>query len=206
MKPYSSIDSPNNPCPLGSSCLGILGRNRGPYCLYARNHAFRKNRSAPDTRFAHGDCRAQRIACSGAPWHAPAGGFDSPQTLARLSGDPILVRSGSGVQPTDAALRMLQPSAEILQAAEHLFTEARAFDPRSAVRTFRIAASDYLDPQFLPKLVAYLKKHAPLCTVEIMALSHDVDYSGELASGDVDVVIGNWPQPRGVAHGAAVCR
>ena len=82
-----------------------------------------------------------------------------------------------------------------MQAAENLFTEARAFDPRSAARTFRIAASDYLDPQFLPKLVAYLKKHAPLCTVEIMALSHDVDYSGQLAHGDVDVVIGNWPQP-----------
>ena len=115
--------------------------------------------------------------------------------LRDLSGDPILVRSGSGMQPTDAALRMLEPSAAILQAAENLFTEARAFDPRSAARTFRIAASDYLDPQFLPKLVAYLKKHAPLCTVEIMALSHDVDYSGQLAHGDVDVVIGNWPQP-----------
>ena len=37
--------------------------------------------------------------------------------LRDLSGDPILVRSGSGMQPTDAALRMLQPSAEILQAA-----------------------------------------------------------------------------------------
>lgn len=115
--------------------------------------------------------------------------------LRDLSGDPILVRSGSGMQPTDAAMRMLEPSASILQAAENLFTEARAFDPRVATRTFRIAASDYLDPLFLPKLVAYLKKSAPLCTVEIMALSHDVDYSGQLAHGDVDVVIGNWPQP-----------
>ena len=115
--------------------------------------------------------------------------------LRELSGDPILVRSGSGMQPTDAALRMLEPSADILRAAENLFTEARAFDPRSAERTFRIAASDYLDPLFLPKLVAYLKKHAPLCAVEIMALSHDVDYSVQLAQGEVDVVIGNWPQP-----------
>jgi DNA-binding transcriptional LysR family regulator len=115
--------------------------------------------------------------------------------LRDLSGDPILVRSGSGMQPTDAAMRMLEPSASILQAAENLFTEARAFDPRVATRTFRIAASDYLDPLFLPKLVAYLKKSAPLCTVEIMALSHDVDYSGQLAHGDVDVVIGNWPEP-----------
>lgn len=115
--------------------------------------------------------------------------------LRDLSGDPILVRSGSGLQPTDAALRMLEPAAAILQAAENLFTEARAFDPRVAARTFRIAASDYLDPQFLPKLVAHLKKQAPLCTVEIMALNHDVDYSGQLAQGEVDVVIGNWPQP-----------
>ncbi|MBD7961162.1 MULTISPECIES: LysR family transcriptional regulator [Comamonas] len=115
--------------------------------------------------------------------------------LRDLSGDPILVRSGSGMQPTDAALSMLEPAAAILQAAENLFTEARAFDPRVATRTFRIAASDYLDPLFLPQLVAHLKKQAPLCTVEIMALNHDVDYSGQLAQGDVDIVIGNWPQP-----------
>lgn len=115
--------------------------------------------------------------------------------LRDLSGDPILVRSGSGMQPTDAALSMLEPAAAILQAAENLFIEARAFDPRVATRTFRIAASDYLDPLFLPQLVAHLKKQAPLCTVEIMALNHDVDYSGQLAQGDVDIVIGNWPQP-----------
>ena len=115
--------------------------------------------------------------------------------LRDLSGDPILVRSGGGMQPTDAALRMLEPAAAILQSAEHLFTDARAFDPRSSARTFRIAASDYLDPQFLPKLVALLKKQAPLCAVELQALSQGVDYSGQLAQGEVDVVIGNWPQP-----------
>ena len=115
--------------------------------------------------------------------------------LRDLSGDPILVRSGNGMQPTDTALRMLEPSAEILRAAESLFTQARAFDPRMTTRTFRIAASDYLDPLFLPQLVAYLRTHAPFCSVELMALSHDVDYSGQLAHGDVDVVIGNWPQP-----------
>ena len=115
--------------------------------------------------------------------------------LRDLSGDPILVRSGGGMQPTDAALRMLEPAAAILQSAEHLFTDARAFDPRSSARTFRIAASDYLDPQFLPKLVAHLKTQAPLCAVELQALSQGVDYSGQLAQGEVDVVIGNWPQP-----------
>lgn len=115
--------------------------------------------------------------------------------LRELAGDPILVRSGSGMQPTDAALRMLEPTAAILQAAENLFMEARAFDPRSSSRTFRIAASDYLDPQFLPKVVAALKKQAPLCSIEILALNHDVDYGDQLAQGLVDIVIGNWSQP-----------
>lgn len=115
--------------------------------------------------------------------------------LRELAGDPILVRSGSGMQPTDAALRMLAPTAAILQAAESLFTDARAFDPRSSTRSFRIAASDYLDPLFLPSVVAHLKREAPLCSVEIMALSHDSNYAEQLAHGQVDVVIGNWPQP-----------
>ena len=115
--------------------------------------------------------------------------------LRELAGDPILVRSGSGMQPTDVALRMLAPTAAILQAAESLFTDARAFDPRSSQRHFRIAASDYLDPLFLPAVVAHLKKEAPLCAVEIMALGSDTDYVEQLAHGHVDIVIGNWPQP-----------
>lgn len=115
--------------------------------------------------------------------------------LRDLAGDPLLVRSGPGMQPTDAALHMLEPAAAILRAAEGLFSQSRSFDPADASRTFRIAASDYLDPLFLPKLVAHLKSRAPGCPVEIMALSHDVHYQAQLAQGDVDVVIGNWPAP-----------
>ncbi|HSV52571.1 MAG TPA: LysR family transcriptional regulator [Burkholderiaceae bacterium] len=112
--------------------------------------------------------------------------------LRDLSGDPLLVRSGSGMVPTDAALRMIEPSASILRAAEVLFTGARGFEPKSATNTFRVAASDYLDPLFLPQLVAQIKTQAPLCHIEIHPLSADSDYHEHLAQGDVDVVIGNW--------------
>jgi hypothetical protein len=43
-----------------------------------------------------------------------------------------------------------------------LFTDARGFDPATADVTFRLAASDYLDPLFLPQLVAQIKAQAPL--------------------------------------------
>jgi DNA-binding transcriptional LysR family regulator len=112
--------------------------------------------------------------------------------LRDLSGDPLLVRSGSGMVPTDAALRMVEPSASILRAAEVMFTDARGFEPKSATNTFRVAASDYLDPLFLPQLVAQIKSHAPMCHIEIHPLSADSDYHEHLAQGDVDVVIGNW--------------
>jgi DNA-binding transcriptional LysR family regulator len=112
--------------------------------------------------------------------------------LRDLAGDPLLVRSGSGMVPTDAALRMIEPSASILRAAEVMFADARGFEPRSAVNTFRIAASDYLDPLFLPQLVAQIKTEAPFCQIEVHPLTADSDYRAHLAQGRVDVVIGNW--------------
>ena len=79
--------------------------------------------------------------------------------LRDFAGDPLLVRSGPGMVPTDAGLRMIEPSASILRAAEMLFDDVRGFEAPTARNTFRIAASDYLDPEFLPRLVAAIKAH-----------------------------------------------
>lgn len=115
--------------------------------------------------------------------------------LRELSGDPLLVRSGSGMVPTDAGLRMIEPAAAILRSAEVLFSDARGFQPQTAVTTFRIAASDYLDPLFLPMIVAQVKNQAPMCRIEIHPLSSDSDYQAHLSLGHVDLVIGNWLKP-----------
>jgi len=115
--------------------------------------------------------------------------------LRDLAGDPLLVRSGAGMVPTDAGLRMIDPAASILRSAEVLFSNARGFDPQTATSTFRIAASDYLDPLFLPMLVARVKSQAPLCTIEIHPLSPDSNYHADLSLGHVDLVIGNWLKP-----------
>lgn len=120
--------------------------------------------------------------------------------LRELAGDPLLVRTGATMVPTDAALRMIEPSASILRAAEVLFTDARGFDPQTATNTFRIAASDYLDPRFLPGLVADLKAKAPGTRVEIHPLSAQASYHANLAQGDIDIVIGNWLQPPDDLH------
>ncbi len=120
--------------------------------------------------------------------------------LRELAGDPLLVRSGAGMAPTDAGLRMIEPSASILRAAEVLFSDARGFEPATATHTFSLAASDYLDPLFLPQLVARIKSQAPLCGIDIHALSGESDYRARLARGEVDLVVGNWPSPPDDLH------
>jgi DNA-binding transcriptional LysR family regulator len=111
----------------------------------------------------------------------------SLKRLRELAGDPLLVRSGAGMVPTDAGLRMIDPSASILRAAEMLFSDARG-------------SADYLDPQFLPLLVAQVKAHAPLSQIEIHPLSAASDYHAQLAQGEVDVVVGNWLKPPEELH------
>ncbi|MGJ7484080.1 LysR family transcriptional regulator [Variovorax sp. LT2P21] len=120
--------------------------------------------------------------------------------LRELSGDPLLVRSGSGMVPTDAALRMIEPTASILRSAEVLFSDARGFDPQTATNTFRIAASDYLDPLFLPMFVTQVKAQAPGCRIEIHPLSPDSNYQAHLSLGHIDLVIGNWLKPPEELH------
>lgn len=119
----------------------------------------------------------------------------SLKRLRELAGDPLLVRSGATMVPTVAALRMIEPAANILRSAEVMFSDARSFDPATASHSFSIAASDYLDPMFLPQLVTQIKAQAPHCAIEIHPLSATADYRNDLAQGGVDVVIGNWPRP-----------
>jgi DNA-binding transcriptional LysR family regulator len=123
--------------------------------------------------------------------------------LRDLIGDPLLVRSGTGMVPTALALQLLAPAETLLRSAEMLFSgksAARDFVPAETELEFRIAASDYLDPLFLPALVARLKQDAPGARVTIHALSAHYDYRAGLARGELDLAIGNWLEPPGELH------
>ena len=123
--------------------------------------------------------------------------------LRELTGDPLLVRAGNAMSPTETALRLVGPAANLLHEAERLFSpraRSSAFDPAHSSAMFRVAASDYLDPLFLPRLVAHLKRVAPGIRLELLPLSAAYDYRRHLASGEVDLVIGNWLEPPGELH------
>jgi len=123
--------------------------------------------------------------------------------LRALTGDPLLVRAGNQMAATEAAVQLVEPAARILQDAERLFgarSRQRGFEPQTSTATFRIAASDYLDPLFLPELVAHLKRVAPQVRLEVRPLTSAFDYRRSLAAGEVDLVIGNWLTPPEELH------
>lgn len=136
-------------------------------------------------------------------------GLTQPQVSVRLrrlrllTGDPLLVRAGKGLVPTEAASRWAGSAARILDEADRMFSprlRRDGFDPAKDAASFRIAASDYMDPFFLPELVARLKRAAPAVTVDLLALSDGFDYRQALAAGKVDLVIGNWARPPQELH------
>jgi DNA-binding transcriptional LysR family regulator len=122
--------------------------------------------------------------------------------LRELTGDAILVRAGRAMVPTDTARALLAPASDMLSAAERLFAghAGSRFEAASTERVFRVAASDYLDPQFLPLLVADIKRAAPLAGIEILPLTADADYRQRLAAGEIDLVVGNWLAPPADLH------
>ena len=123
--------------------------------------------------------------------------------LRGLIGDPLLVRAGNGMAPTAVALGLLPAAAQVLQGAQALFgghAAAQGFVPALAAQHFRIAASDYLDPLFLPELVARVRSQAPGVTLDLLSLTCDYDYRGHLARGEVDLVVGNWLAPPAELH------
>jgi DNA-binding transcriptional LysR family regulator len=123
--------------------------------------------------------------------------------LRELTGDPLLVRAGNTMTPTAAALNMVGAAAALLQEADRLFSPRirhQGFDPATSRAVFRIAASDYLDPLFLPELVTRLREVAPLAQIELLPLSGEFDYRRGLAEGEVDLVIANWLKPPQELH------
>ncbi len=119
----------------------------------------------------------------------------SLRKLRELTGDPLLVRGARGMVPTQHGESLLKPAKRILDETERLFAQKTAFAPQHESRTFHIAAPDYLDSQFLPNIVAGVRRESPGSRVVIHGLGPEIDYLKLLSDGELDLVIANWDEP-----------
>jgi DNA-binding transcriptional LysR family regulator len=119
----------------------------------------------------------------------------SLRKLRELTGDPLLVRGARGMVPTQHGESLLKPAKRILDETESLFVKKTPFVAQEEARTFNIAAPDYLDSQFLPNVVAMLRRGSPKSRVVIHSIGPGTDYLRLLSDGDMDLVIANWDEP-----------
>jgi DNA-binding transcriptional LysR family regulator len=90
--------------------------------------------------------------------------------LARLRddfGDPLLVRSGSGMKRTPRAEALADPVRALLKQAATLY-ESEAFDPATAQRVFRTAIPDVVAATLLAPLIEAMAREAPGCRIELI--------------------------------------
>ncbi len=113
--------------------------------------------------------------------------------LARLRevlGDPLLVRSGTRLQPTTLALSLLRPLAEALGQVEGIFRGDQApFDPSKLRRSFAVGATDVFGISVLPLLVAQITKAAPGVDIDVRA-GGEQPLEQALERGEIDVAFG----------------
>ena len=119
----------------------------------------------------------------------------SLRKLRELTGDPLLVRGARGMVPTQHGESLLKPAKRILDDTERLFVRKLPFVAQQESRTFHIAAPDYLDSQFIPNIVAALRRESPKSRIVIHGLGPEIDYVKLLSDGDLDLVIANWDEP-----------
>jgi DNA-binding transcriptional LysR family regulator len=110
--------------------------------------------------------------------------------LRKLLGDPLLVRSASGMEPTPRALELVGPTRHALLEIETALTPAR-FDPAQATMEFTLAIETYETIVVLPKLVDVLRQKAPSIRLNVV-LGPLEDILGAIGQGRADIAIGRF--------------
>jgi LysR family transcriptional regulator, nod-box dependent transcriptional activator len=102
-------------------------------------------------------------------------------------GDAILAQHGKVMVPTPHALALAPQVSTALATLRRLIEPSGGFDPATATRVFRIAASDYITTVLLAPLVAALEREAPRIRLEIVL--PDESTPERIAKGEFDLVL-----------------
>ena len=112
--------------------------------------------------------------------------------LREMFGDPLLVRTPAGLEPTRRALDLVQPISRILAELREEVFSTSAFDPATDRRTFRIGMSDQAEAAIMQDVLRIVQREAP--TVGIVTRSVEMRLGAELLStGAIDVAVGYFP-------------
>ncbi|WP_067673717.1 LysR family transcriptional regulator [Nocardia miyunensis] len=109
------------------------------------------------------------------------------RTLARLrrvTGDPILVRSGRSMLPTPYAEQIRDELRTLVEQAHAILTPPTDFDAATVQRTFTVQCNDVLANAMAADLLTRIRRDAP--GVRIRILGESGGTSDELREGRID--------------------
>lgn len=112
--------------------------------------------------------------------------------LRRRFDDVLFVRTAQGMLPTPKADALIGIVRQALDSLRRLDEPGVQFDPATVRRTFRIAMTDASHISILPRLLARLRREAPLAQVEAIPIGRDIAQRLEMA--EVDLAIGYTPE------------
>lgn len=110
--------------------------------------------------------------------------------------DPLFVRVGNLMEPTEAATRLHAPFDQALAILGQTVLDHDGFDPASSARVFRIALSDVSEMFCLPPVLALLEQEAPGVRLVAVQLVADT-IVGDLRTGQIDLALGYLPDLAG---------
>ena len=106
--------------------------------------------------------------------------------LRDLVGDEVFVRTARGMEPTRKANELYGRIRGSIGALNDALQFDEDFDPKTAERSFVIAANDYGAVALIPPLIRALEKHAPGIRIRTQHYEHGTQYEA-LRRGDVDL-------------------
>lgn len=114
--------------------------------------------------------------------------------------DELFIATRSGMQPTHKAQAMRPHVRAMVDLVNACFSEASAFDPSQAPRTFRLCAPEYFELLILPPLLRRLSATGYPVSLDVQRLGREIPAEA-LAHGELDLALGFGPNQHRVHAG-----
>jgi DNA-binding transcriptional LysR family regulator len=102
--------------------------------------------------------------------------------------DPLFVRQGQRLVPTEYAKSLELPLHRLLGELTELLSGPGAFDPQAAHQSFKIAGSDFFAEMLMPPLAPLLARTAPNVRVQLVELTPGA-HVATLEKPDIDLAL-----------------
>jgi DNA-binding transcriptional LysR family regulator len=114
--------------------------------------------------------------------------------LRRLFNDPLLVREGTGWEPTEYAVELQRRFTPLLEEWRRATSGQDEFHPAHSSRTMSLYATDYVQYALLPRVLPSLARDAPHVHLRIVP-ARPLHGLSMLDTNHVELIAGYFPEP-----------